>query len=103
MSTTIAELYPAAARSVSERVLSVIARETNRPREQLRPDATLEALNVDSVDVVMILNGIEEEFHVYLPVEQGFTHVKCLQDFVNFVTQQIDQQVHAVPGDEAVR
>ena len=78
--------------TVSERVLAVIARETNRDPAELRPDATLDALNVDSVDVVMILNGIEEEFHVYLPVEQGFTEVKSLDDFVALVTRQIGQQ-----------
>jgi acyl carrier protein len=77
---------------VSERVLEVIARETHRDRTELRPDATLDALNVDSVDVVMILNGIEEEFQVYLPVEQGFSEVKCLQDFVSLVTHQICAQ-----------
>ncbi len=78
--------------TVSERVLAVIARETNRDPAELRPDATLDALNVDSVDVVMILNGIEEEFHVYLPVEQGFAEVKSLDDFVALVTRQIGQQ-----------
>ena len=93
MSTTVNEARPALVGTVSERVLAVIARETNRDLAELQPDATLDALNVDSVDVVMILNGIEEEFDVYVPVEQGFSDVKCLADFVALVTRLIDQRV----------
>ena len=90
--TTVTAFRVPLSGSVTDRVLAVIARELNRDSAELRPDATLEALNVDSVDVVMILNGIEEEFHVYLPVEQGFADVKCLQDFVALVAQKITQQ-----------
>ena len=79
--------------TLSDRVLAVIARETNRNLAELKPEATLAALNVDSVDVVMILNGIEEEFNVYLPVEQGFAEVKCLEDFVALVARQVGQQL----------
>jgi acyl carrier protein len=78
--------------TVAERVLTVIARETHKDCAQLRADSTLEELNVDSVDVVMILNGIEEEFGVYVPVEQGFANVKCLQDFVTLVAGLVDAQ-----------
>ncbi len=92
MSSIVTVPLPAAGGSVPERVMEVIARETNRNLRELQPDATLDSLNVDSVDIVMILNGIEDEFHVYLPVEQGFSEVKCLQDFVSLVTRQIDQQ-----------
>jgi acyl carrier protein len=78
--------------TVAERVLTVIARETHKDCTQLRAESTLEELNVDSVDVVMILNGIEEEFGVYVPVEQGFANVKCLQDFVTLVAGLVDAQ-----------
>ena len=95
MSTTIASHVPAFTGSVSERVLAVIARETNKDRAQLRAESTLDELSVDSVDVVMILNGIEEEFGVYVPVEEGFAHVKCLQDFVTLVAGLVDAQTAA--------
>ncbi len=93
MTTTVADLQSIPAGPISDRVLAVIARETNKDPRELVPNATLDALSVDSVDVVMILNGIEEEFDVYLPVEQGFAEVKCLQDFVELVTRQIDLQL----------
>ncbi len=93
MSTSINLPESVSTASTAERVLAVVARETHKDSSQLRPDATLDELNVDSVDVVMILNGIEEEFQVYLPVEQGFAEVKCLQDFVALVARQIDQKM----------
>ena len=72
--------------------MNVIARETNKEPTELRGEATLAELNVDSVDVVMILNGIEDEFGVYLPVEQGFAGVKCRKDFFTLVTDMIAAQ-----------
>ena len=92
MNTPVTVLVPAGQQQIAERVMNVIARETHKERSDLRPDATLEELNVDSVDVVMILNGIEDEFGIYLPVEQGFVGVKCLSDFVRLITGMIAAQ-----------
>lgn len=92
MNTPVTVLVPAGHQQIAERVLTVIARETHKERSELRAEATLDELNVDSVDVVMILNGIEDEFGVYLPVEQGFVGVKCLRDFVTLVTDMIAAQ-----------
>lgn len=92
MTPTVTVLATAGQQQIADRVMDVIARETHRARTELRADATLEELNVDSVDVVMILNGIEDEFGVYLPVEQGFAGVRCLKDFVALVTQMIVAQ-----------
>lgn len=95
MNTNVTAIQSAHARPIAERVIAIIARETHRNPRELKHEDTLEALGIDSVDVVMILNGIEEEFGVYLPVEQGFSEVKCLLDFVTLVSRQIDQQMHA--------
>lgn len=92
MNSAVTVLVPAGHQQIAERVMSVIARETNKEPTELRDEATLAELNVDSVDVVMILNGIEDEFGVYLPVEQGFAGVKCLKDFVTLVTDMIAAQ-----------
>jgi acyl carrier protein len=86
MNTAVSVLVPKDSMAIAERVMAVIARETRVEPGKLTGNATLEELDVDSVDIVMILNGLEDEFGVYLPVEQGFTGVKNLQDFVTLVT-----------------
>lgn len=91
-SHVVVTLAAAGHQQIAERVMNVIARETHKRRIELRPESTLAELDVDSVDVVMILNGIEDEFGVYLPVEQGFAGVKCLEDFVTLVTDLIAAQ-----------
>lgn len=96
MNASLSVLAPPAAEHIAERVLAVIARETHVDPVKLRPAATLEELNVDSVDIVMILNGVEEEFGVYVPVEQGFAGVKSVQDFVSLVAGLVRAQAGTV-------
>jgi acyl carrier protein len=50
------------------RVLDIIAKEGMVDRARLTPDATLQELEVASIEVVMILNGLEEEFGIYILV-----------------------------------
>ncbi len=92
MNSSVTVLTPAIPESVAARVMAVVSREVRVDPAKLRGEATLEELNVDSVDVVMILNGIEEEFGVYVPVEQGFSDVKTLQDFVTLVAGLVRTQ-----------
>lgn len=92
MSGSVTMLTPTALEPITTRVLAVVARETHLDPTKLRGEATLAELNVDSVDVVMILNGIEEEFGVYVPVEQGFSSVKTLQDFASLVAGLVRAQ-----------
>jgi acyl carrier protein len=96
MNSSVSVLVPKESALIAERVMAVIAREARVEPEKLRPDATLDELEVDSIDVVMILNGLEDEFGVYLPVEQGFNGVKNLQDFVLLVTGLVGVRAGAV-------
>ncbi len=67
------------------RVLDIIAREGMVDRARLTPDATLQELEVASIEVVMILNGLEEEFGIYIPVDQTISEVKTVRDLVTAI------------------
>lgn len=75
----------APAGSVEDRILSVIVREGMVEREKLVPEATLEDLGVESVEVVMILNGLEEEFDIYIPVDEAMSEVRTVGDMLNVI------------------
>ncbi len=53
--------------SVAERVIRVIANAQKMPVEKITIDSTFEELNIDSLDGINILFGLEGEFDVNIP------------------------------------
>jgi len=54
----------------SDELLDLIAEEALIDRSKLSPQATLEALGLDSVDTVSILFAVEEKYGVKLETDQ---------------------------------
>lgn len=54
---------------IENQIVDVFVTEGMIDRSALKPDATLESLGVQSVDVMMILMSIEEKFGVYIPID----------------------------------
>ncbi len=69
-----------------ERIIDVIVKEGMIDRDKLRPDATLADLQVESMDVVQILMGLEDEFGVYIPVDGPLTEVRTFAELVDVLT-----------------
>ncbi|ACB97045.1 acyl carrier protein [Beijerinckia indica] len=66
-------------------ILEVIVSEGMVDREKVTLDATIESLDLKSIDIVMILTAIEEKFDVYIPMDAPFheaTDVKSLIDAI---------------------
>jgi acyl carrier protein len=57
--------------------------------EKIIPEATLESLNLQSIDIVMILSGIEEKFSTYIPVDNELTQAKNVEEFINILLRHI--------------
>lgn len=74
---------------LTEQILDVIASEGKIERSRITPDATLQDLEVESVDVVMILMVIEEKFGVYVPIDGAIADSKDVQSFVSSVADRI--------------
>jgi acyl carrier protein len=70
---------------VAARVLDVIVREGGIDRTKLVPDATLDQLEVASIGVVMILNGLEQEFDIVFPMDDSIADVRTVRDLVAMV------------------
>lgn len=74
---------------IGAKIMDIIAREGAVDRARVAPDATLETLEIKSMDIVMILNGIEEEFDLYIPVDESLAHLETVQDIVVEVSRRI--------------
>ena len=53
------------------------------------PDATLKSLGIKSMDVVMILVGIEEEFQIYIPADESLSHISDVKGLVADIQRRL--------------
>ena len=58
-------------------------------RNAIKPDATLESLRIQPVDIMMVLMSIEETFGVYVPIDEKLSEAKNLEGFINHVIDRI--------------
>ena len=74
---------------IRNRVIAVVTKEAMIDAEKLTPVALLADLNIDSIDMVMMLQGLEEEFGIYIPVEKSMAELKPVGDLLSFIETQI--------------
>lgn len=67
---------------LTERIIDVICTEGMIDREKVTPDATIESLDLKSIDIVMILTAIEEKFDVYIPMDGSFQEAKDVKSLI---------------------
>lgn len=75
---------------IAGKILDIISKEGMVDREKLTREATLEDLEIESIDMVMILQGLEEEFEVYVPMDQEIMELKNVGDVIDTVTRLIE-------------
>ncbi len=72
-------------------VIDVIASEGMVDREKVTMDATIESLDLKSIDIVMILTAIEEKFNVYIPMDGPFHDAKDVRGLIDAIAAHISQ------------
>lgn len=70
---------------LKEKILDIIAREGMIERANIKSESTLDDLGVQSIDVVIILNAIEDELNIYVPIDQTMNDVRTADDLVNAI------------------
>lgn len=75
--------------ALRDMILDVISREGAVDRARVTPEATLETLDIASMDIVMILNGIEEKFDLYIPIDESLSHLVTVGDIVDEVARRL--------------
>lgn len=77
---------------VHDKVFDIVAKEARLDRSKLSLDDKLEDLNIESLDMIQILFGIEDEFDIYVPQEDDSFKRDSLRDVVTGVEQLIAQK-----------
>lgn len=74
---------------LERKILDVIIAEGKVDPARITPDATLESLAVESMDVVLILMAVEEKFGVYVPVDGRIAEAGNLNGFIEIVADHV--------------
>ena len=72
-----------------EDIIEVIVKEGMVDRDKVQPDATIESLDLKSIDIVMILTAIEDKFDVYIPMDGSFQDAKDVQGLIDAIAVHI--------------
>ncbi len=70
-------------------ILDIIAEEGGIDRDKITPDATLETLGLQSMDVVMILMGIEDKLDAYLPMDTELSSARNLAELIGAIDKNM--------------
>lgn len=72
-----------------EEIIQLIMSERNVEREKLVPEASFRSLGFESLDVVMLLMGIEEKYGIYLPIDGELSTVETLSELLDLLVARI--------------
>lgn len=75
------------------RVKKVIVEELNRKDEEIKLESSFtEDFGADSLDVVQLVMGFEDEFDIEIPDEE-VENIKTVGDAVNYISQKVEEKV----------
>jgi acyl carrier protein len=83
---------------LSSQIIEVIVSEGMVDREKATLDATIESLDLKSIDIVMILTAIEDKFDVYIPMDGPFHEAKSIGDLIDAIAAYIVQEKNKPNG-----
>ena len=72
-----------------EEIIQLIMTERSVEREKLVPEASFRSLGFESLDVVMLLMGIEEKYGIYLPIDGELSTVNTLSELLDLLVARI--------------
>jgi acyl carrier protein len=71
---------------IPQRVIGAIARTIHRSPESIPPEATFEAIGIDSLDGMQILFALEQEFDISIPDDEA-KKIRSVPDVIAGVRQ----------------
>ncbi len=71
------------------KIVDVIVAEGMVDRDKVTMDATIESLDLKSIDIVMILTAIEDKFDVYIPMDGPFHDAKDVKSLIDAIAAYI--------------
>lgn len=83
--------------SLHQELIEIFSKEAAIDRSALAPDATLDDLGVQSLDVVMVLMEVEQRYDVYIPVDHELSGALTLAELLDLLVARIKAGPDAGP------
>ena len=74
---------------VEAQVIEAIVEEGMVDEEKVSADAKIESLGIESIEFVMILDGLETRFDLYIPVDQGVADMTTVKDLTDEIYRRV--------------
>lgn len=74
------------------KIIDTIVTEGMIDRSRVTPDATIESLDLKSIDIVMILTALEDKFDVYIPMDGPFHDAKDVKSLIDAIASYISKE-----------
>ena len=81
--------YSGNASEIEQAVINIIAKEGSVPSDKITLDATLQDLDVHSLDGVQIIFAIEDKFDILIPEEQAQHATGTVRELIDGVIQLV--------------
>ncbi|POR46532.1 acyl carrier protein [Bosea psychrotolerans] len=96
MSTSVSEhTWPDSVdHELASRIVDVIVKEGMLDRALMRPDVTLDELNFDSLEAVMVINGIEDSFDIEIGSDLRLGEALNLGELVALLAEAVKHASH---------
>jgi len=78
----------------ADQILDIISEEVPIDRADLKPEATLEALNIASLDMISVMFALEDKFGVIIE-QTDVAEVKTLAEFITVVQGKAESKAAA--------
>jgi len=76
---------------ITAKIIDILVEDGMIDRDKITMDATLESLEVESMDMVMVLQGIEDAFEIYVPLDESVTELRNVGDVVDHITKLVHE------------
>lgn len=74
-----------------DKIIDVVADVGRIERSRITPDATLDTLGLESMDVVMILMGLEDVLDTYIPMNADLAASRNMAELVSEAVKEMER------------
>ena len=74
------------------KILEIVAKEGSIDVERLQPDAKLAEIDFVSSDMIMVLMALEDEFDVYIPVDDSLSEAETVDELIGSLAAHVQSQ-----------
>jgi acyl carrier protein len=87
--------------TTAETLKNILTERFSMPEEKIQPEATLDSLGLDSLDLIEVLFEVEEAFDIRVPQDGATVKAATIQELLDTITRLVEQPQPAATQTES--